>query len=264
MRVMKNVFAIAALLAVTLFFEPSPALALDPALTLKDGERGTTADLYPTGDNRDKGLLLYSNDRFGYSVKVPHEIFTQVVVLPDNNDGLILRSRDGQYRFRASGGFVVFEDELESSLKNAKQHLEKDGKATQVFAKKGIDWWTLSWWNAQGKGSRKFMANGEVWCEVEITGPALPRNAPGGYDDLLDRALESLALPLPALAPSAGPSGELRTPPMLHKVYQFADLNGNGVMEIVVGADDCNGFSHQVHEIKGGRAALALNGGAGH
>ncbi|MCL1985545.1 MAG: hypothetical protein FWG59_03775, partial [Betaproteobacteria bacterium] len=192
---MKNFYAKIALLTMTLLFAASHAhaAAVGPVLTLKDSERGTTAGLYPVGDKKDKGLLLYINERFNYSVKVPHEVLTQVVVLPDNADGIILQSKDGQYRFRASGGFVMSDDMFETSLKNAKEYVEKNAEGARVFEKKGDGWWALSWWNGPDKGGRRFMTNGEMWCDIEITWPGRPHNAPGAYDDLLERALESLA-----------------------------------------------------------------------
>jgi hypothetical protein len=61
-----------------------------------------------------------------------------------------------------------------------------------------------------------------------------------------------------------GPGDAESTPPLLHKVHQFADLNGDGVMEIIITAGYYDGFIHQVYEIKGDRAALALQNGAGH
>ena len=182
----------------------SHALAIDQALTLKDSERGTTVGLYPTGEKEDLELLLYVNERFGYSVKVPYELFTEVVVLPDNGDGIILESKEGLYpldplyRFRTSGGLAMSADMLETSLKDAKKQVEENVEGAIAYEKRGDDWWQLWWWNGSEKGSRKFMTNGEVWGECEITGPGLPRNAPGEYDDLLDRALESLTLAAPA------------------------------------------------------------------
>ena len=47
-------------------------------------------------------------------------------------------------------------------------------------------------------------------------------------------------------------------PPSLHKIYQFADLNGDGVMEIIVGEYSCEGVSYIVYEIKGDKAVEAL------
>ena len=52
------------------------------------------------------------------------------------------------------------------------------------------------------------------------------------------------------------------TPPLLHKVYQFADLDGDGTMEIVAGENSCKGFSYQVYAIKNGKAIKVLVNGA--
>jgi len=187
-----------ALISITLYVVVSHAPSPNPVLTLKDSTHGTTVSLYQTGNKQDKGLLVYINERFDYSAKVPYEVFTEVVILPDNGDGITLQSNDGQYRFRASGGFAMSDDTLEISLKSAKQYVEENVDGGMVFEKKGDGWWELSWWNGPDKGGRRYMTNGELWCECEITWPGQLHNAPGEYDDLLELALESLALSVPA------------------------------------------------------------------
>ncbi|NLZ17134.1 MAG: hypothetical protein GX087_05305 [Desulfobulbaceae bacterium] len=52
-------------------------------------------------------------------------------------------------------------------------------------------------------------------------------------------------------------------PPIFHKIYQFADLNGDGVLEIITGQDYYEGRSYQVYEVKGGNATLVLENGFG-
>ena len=49
------------------------------------------------------------------------------------------------------------------------------------------------------------------------------------------------------------------TAALIHKVFQFADLNGDGVMEIIAGNYNHDGYSYQVHEIKNGKASLVIN-----
>jgi len=172
----------------------SCAFALDP-VTLKDGMTGKTVNLYPAAYEEDIGLLFYHNDHFGYSVMVP-EIFTEVVLLPENEDGIILASSDGECRFRASGGFVIFEDQLQTSMEAAKKHVEENVDGAMIFEKSGDDWWELSWWNGPEKGIRKFTTNGEIWSECEITWPGQLHNAPGEYDKLFERSLETMSFPV--------------------------------------------------------------------
>lgn len=52
-------------------------------------------------------------------------------------------------------------------------------------------------------------------------------------------------------------------PPAFHKIYQFADVNGDGVMEVIVGEDHYEGVSYQILEIKDGQARSVLNAGWG-
>jgi hypothetical protein len=159
-------------------------VSADGKVTLKDASTGMTVTLH---QSESEGLLYFeSNGR--YSVKVPH-IFTEVVLLPDNGDGIILASKDGQYRFRVTGGFVMG---FETTLEDAKKHVKENVDGAMVFEETGEGWWELSWWNGPGKGTRRFITNGESWAECEITGPGEARNAPGEYDELFEQAVESL------------------------------------------------------------------------
>lgn len=172
----------------------SCVFAFDPALTLRDRERGTTVDLYPVHDESDKGLLFYGNDRFGYSIHVPFEVFTEVVTLPDNGDGMILASKDGKAHFRVSGGYVVDENPLKTTYEAARKELGRDLEDFS-FYNLTDESWELCWWDGSLFYQRKFVANEEVWAECEIAYPA-PKNE-GSEDpvgDLVSRAIESLAL----------------------------------------------------------------------
>ena len=162
---------------------------------LIDNNTGNTKTLYPPFSEEDKGLLFYHNDRYGYAMSIP-DIFTEVVLLPGNEDGLILGSKNGEYRFRASGGFVVFEDELQKSMEAAKKYVEEYVDGAIIYEKTGDDWWELNWWNGPEKGVRKFMTNGEAWCECEITSPGKLRNEQGEFDELFERSLATMSFPV--------------------------------------------------------------------
>jgi len=169
----------------------SCAFASDP-VTLRDSNTGNTVTLVPSYKEESEDLLFYSNERFGYGVMIPIKIFTEVVLLPDNEDGVILASKNGEYRFRASGGLVVFEDTLQTSMEAAKKYVEENVDGAMIFEKTGDDWWELSWWNGPEEGRRKFVTNGETWCECEITWPGQPHRASGEYDDLFEYLLETM------------------------------------------------------------------------
>lgn len=177
-------------LALTALFLASCALAFEPALTLKDKERGTTVAFYPLPDRSDKALLFYGNDRFGYSLHVPVEAFPEVVMLPDNGDGMILASKDGKARFRVSGGYVMDEDTLKTTYEAARKEIGK----SFTFENLTDESWELCWWDGDLFYQRKFAANEEVWAECEVFYPA-PKEE-GSEDplgDLVFQSLESLA-----------------------------------------------------------------------
>ena len=51
--------------------------------------------------------------------------------------------------------------------------------------------------------------------------------------------------------------------PFLFKIFQFADLNGDGVLEVIMGVDHYEGYGYTVYEIKGDKATMVLANGAG-
>jgi len=166
----------------------SGSLAFDH-VTLRDGETGNTVDLYPTDD---EDLLFYASNRFGYEIRVP-KIFTKVVLLPDNEDGMILESEDGKAAFRVSGGFVMIDGMLEESYDNALESIGGEDKA--VYFDIGEDSWELTWWEGETFHRRKFLMNGEeTWGECEISYQSVNNEAVyDPLDDIVHRAIESLA-----------------------------------------------------------------------
>ena len=188
----RYILAKTALIAVLLLLAASCAPAQNPVLTLRDEASGATADLYPSWDPEDRGLLAYFNERFGYAVKVPHKVFTKVVLLPENGDGMVLASEDGKAQFRVSGGHVMDEGHLDSSFAEAKNAV---GTKTISFENREDDSWELCWWEGKTFHRRRMVANEEVWGECEISYPASPEEGTEDpLDDVADRAIRSLGL----------------------------------------------------------------------
>ena len=52
--------------------------------------------------------------------------------------------------------------------------------------------------------------------------------------------------------------------PIVHKIFQFADVNGDGVMEILTGSAYYEGFSYSVYAVKGGDVKAVLTNGIGY
>jgi hypothetical protein len=176
-----------------LFLTAPRAWADNPAKTLKEPETGMEEHLYPSPDKNEKDLLLYVNDRFGYSVKVPHEIFTETAVLPQNGDGIELETKDGKARFRASGGYVVLGDEFASSFELALKTAGGDKNIS--YQGKGDDYWEICWWNGDLFHRRKFITDGEAWAECEIFYPtSMNEGTEDPLDEISERALQSIEL----------------------------------------------------------------------
>ena len=47
----------------------------------------------------------------------------------------------------------------------------------------------------------------------------------------------------------------------LYKIYQFADLNGDGTLEIILGMRMSEGNAYQIHMVKDGKASMVLENG---
>ena len=190
---MKNLCKKILLGSIVFMLAVSFACAVNP-VTLKDDKTKIAVNLYPTADDEDEGLLFYSNERFGYSVKIP-KVFTKVVMLPDNGDGMILESKDGKSRFRVSGGFVMEKWTLKKTYDAACNSIGGTNNASCFYI--GDDYWELCWWKDKILNRRKFLTNDEAWCDCEIS--YLTVNGEGSYDSLEEvmyRAIESLSFPL--------------------------------------------------------------------
>ena len=142
------------------------AFALEP-ITIRDGNTGNTEDLYPIPDEEE--LLFYGNERFGYSVNIPHKVLTEVVLLPDSGDGMILESKDGKAAFRVSGGFLTRKagDTLFESYAETLRRV--GGVENTIHHDAGDDYWEISWRNGNTLHMRRFLLNGEeAWSDLEM------------------------------------------------------------------------------------------------
>ena len=165
------------------------AFALEP-VTLKDNHTGMTVDLYPTDS---ANFLFYGNMKIGYSVIVPSMVFTEVVLLPENEDGMILESKDGTARFRVTGGYVMDDEgKLRDSFNRALSAIyEKD---EHPYFDTGDDFWQITWRESdETLHIRKFLLKkgAGVWSEFEIhyetsEGEVHP------FARIIDDAIESL------------------------------------------------------------------------
>ena len=74
-----------------------------------------------------------------------------------------------------------------------------------------------------------------------------------------------LELPLHVFVSPRGsaPGDEDWTPPVIGKVCQFSDLNGDGVLEIIVATAFCEGYAYHAFEVKGGKVREVLANGVG-
>jgi len=102
-----------------------------------------------------------------------------------------------------------------------------------------------------------------------ITGAGVPQAAqPGAYSLLLLRKIVAgkvVELPLRVFVSPKGstPVDDNWTPPVVAKACQFADLNGDGVLEIVAATAHYEGYAYHVFEVKGGELREVLTMGMG-
>ncbi len=150
---------------------PATALARpEVVLTLHDAERGTSLHLYDGKEaGGPQGSLVYLNDRYHFFAYVFPET-TTLVMLPENDDGIILSSKDGKARLRLSGGLAEFvPGGLQGSFDQAL------GEAGQELVHKIYDpakgYWELHWKKAGIMHGRKFFIRGENTADCEFTYP---------------------------------------------------------------------------------------------
>jgi hypothetical protein len=120
--------------------------------------------------------------------------------------------------------------------------------------------------------AQNIAAKGEVCFEADqplIKGTGLLGAVqPGAYSLLLLRKLvdgKVAEFPLHVFVSPKGstPIDDDWTPPIVGRFYQTADLNGDGVLEIIAGTACYEGYDYRVFEVKGGKVREVLSCGAG-
>ena len=97
----------------------------------------------------------------------------------------------------------------------------------------------------------------------------IPRNAKKGDYSLalvrkiVDGKVREIPLSQFIAQNNSNPNDAGWTLPLLHKAYQIADVDGDGIMEIIVGEHSNEGFSYQAYTIKGDKAVKIFMTGAG-
>ena len=112
-------------------------------------------------------------------------------------------------------------------------------------------------------------AEGVSWAADTPLGTGIPAGSKkGDYSLLLLRKVvngevREISLAQFIALKDGTPADAQQVPPDLHKIYQFADLNGDGNMEIISGENYYEGYSYIIYEIKGDKAVQVLAGGWG-
>ena len=105
--------------------------------------------------------------------------------------------------------------------------------------------------------------------QLLAAGTGLPEGAqPGAYSLILLRKIvdgKVVEQPLHSFVSPKGstPIEESWTPPVIGKICQFSDLNGDGILEIIVNTACYEGYACHVFEVKNGEAREVLRQGAG-
>ena len=192
-----------------------------------------------------------------YSVHEPSGLLTILCpweVQPRLPAALSLNSqiyRDIVKRFLATQGLNVEKPVLTQLFK---VDLEGDG----------VDEVLICAQNIAAKGEASFEADQPL-----VKGTGLPGAAqPGAYSVLLLRKLvdgKVAELPLHFFVSPKGsaPVDDNWTPPVVGRFYQTADLNGDGVLEIIAGTAFYEGYDYRVFEVRGGKVREVLSCGAG-
>lgn len=136
------------------------------------------------------GFYIYLNGRFGFVVEIP-EIFSKVVVIPQNDDGIILSTEDDKSSFRTSGGYNL-EDSKTVLKESYNSALEELGKKV-AYKRLGKDFYVVSWLEDDSViHYRKYMVSDSVHCDFEMS---YPKSEKSNYDALVMHVAKSLTPP---------------------------------------------------------------------
>ena len=158
----------------------SPGSASNRTLT---NDRGKPVVLSTT---ESPDFFRYLNPRFGFTVDVP-AIYTLAVVIPDNDDGVILSDSRDETRFRASGGNVIDERTLRQRYESDRKDL---GEAVS-YSHLGKGFYVLSWVEDAMIHYRKFLLAPSVFCDMEFIYPAARK---AEFDAPVARSARSLRI----------------------------------------------------------------------
>jgi len=128
----------------------------------------------------------------------------------------------------------------------------------------GVDEVLICAQNIAGRGEASFEDDQPLVTGISLSGTAQP----GAYSVLLLRKIVDgrvLELPLHVFVSplSSSPADDGSIPPVIAKVFQFADLNGDGILEIIAGTACCEGWDYRVFKVKGGEVREVLTQGIG-
>ena len=139
---------------------------------------------------------LYENERFGYEVEYPY-VLSNVVLEPDNGDGVELASEDGNYRLTISGGYNVLEDDAEAALERRLEETSHLGRLRDTF---GDGWYRAVFADDGGKDGnvRLYHEYGVIdednWASFILV---YPKDEENRFAEITARMEKSLALPQP-------------------------------------------------------------------
>ena len=199
------------------------------------------------GEFRDAKPGIYSFDTHtaSYTVHEPSGLLT------------VLCEWEPQPRLSAalSLNSQVYRDIVKRFLSARGLHIETT-KLSQLFKidleGDGVDEVLVCAQNIAAKGEACFEADTPL-----VMGSGLPGTAQeNAYSVLFLRKIvggKVLELPLHEYVSSQD------GPPVIAKAFQFADLNGDGILEIITGTASCDGYAHHVFEVKGGAVHKVLS-----
>lgn len=164
-------------------------------------------------------------------------------------------------------GNATYQGIVKKYLAARELHVEQPALAQLVkvdLEGDGVDEVLIAAQNIAVKGEACFEADQPL-----ITSTGLPEAArPGAYSLLLLRKIavgKVLEIPLHIFVSPKGstPVDDNWTPPSVGKVCQFADLNGDGTLEIIAATAHYEGYAYHVFDVKDGKAREVLVNGAG-
>lgn len=160
----------------------APSIAAERTLVDDKGQSAVLLEV-------ENGFFRYQNAAFAYSVDVPG-LFDCAVVISDNNDGIVLETRDKQARLSIYAAIDVSEKDV-AQPQTAIAALQNELGDKIVSQKTDADFYTVIWKEGKTEFYRRIVYQNGVFFTMNMQYPSALKKQ---YEPMASRFESSLAI----------------------------------------------------------------------